>query len=84
VPWQQVVRSHQTEESIQRNTPHPLGFDSQLSALAIIKLRFLAQQFFERTDSLLQTFNHVLLVAIHPVSDADHQKANGFIPQSWQ
>jgi hypothetical protein len=74
VPCQQGVQYHYPGKSIQRFTPLPLDFDRQSSAFAMIEPRFLAQQLFENTDFLLQIFDHVLLVAIQPASDTEHQK----------
>jgi hypothetical protein len=66
---------HQTGESIQRRSAQPLSFAGQPSPLLIIESGLLAQQFLEHANFLLQIFDHILLVAIHPSGRAQHHKS---------
>jgi hypothetical protein len=81
MPSQQSIGRHQAAEPLKCFAPKRFALGGQTSALFIIKARLLPHQFFEHPDFFLQVFNDVLLIAIHPASDADHQKAKGFIVQ---
>jgi hypothetical protein len=75
VPSKQSVWRHQGDEPEKPFPTDRFGLDRESTTLRIRESQSLpAELFAEGSILLLQVFNHVLLVAIYPSGEEQHQK----------
>jgi hypothetical protein len=70
-PRQYDVGSDEAGELVEGGAVDPFVFEGQAAPLIIVELGAFAQLFFEYSNFLLQVFNDVLLVAVHPTGDRE-------------
>jgi len=80
MPAQQSLWRNDIRNLLQASPPQPRRFDRQALSLTVGETRPLLQQFFERSNFLLQVFDYQLLFSIHHTRQAHEQKIQRIHP----